>query len=242
MTTPTRADRGQRAGRGSFGFLALLAVTALSLPLLAGCTAGSATAQSTASAPAATSAVVANSPTAQAARDHAIAATSGLHSYTFTSFSVLGNHRVTLQGRAVLPGRLAYSVVSGTHSESVVLIGSARYVRLDAGSWHPAAAKGSTNGSPTATLLAALRASTSLTMNPAGQVLGQISASDAAQVGLLVTGGTSAPLQVTFALDQSGHIALFELKTDVTTTGKAVTLDEVTTYAAFDRASPITAP
>jgi hypothetical protein len=186
--------------------------------------------------------VLPSSAKALVARDHAIAATSSLRSYTFTSSSVLGTHRVSLQGRAVLPNRLAYLVVSGTRSESVVLIGSARYVRLGAGPWHPAAAKVASNGSPTATLLAALRASTSLALNPAGLLLGQISSADAARIGLLVSGGGSAPLHVTFALDHAGHIALFGLKTDVTTAGKAVTLEEVTTYAAFDRALPIIAP
>lgn len=242
MTAPTRADRGQRAGRRSFSLVALLAGTALSLPLLAACTSSSATAQAKTSAPATTSAIVPSGTNADAAREQAIAATSALNSYTFTSSSVLGTHRVTLKGRAVLPGRLAYAVVSGTHSESVVRIGPARFVRLGAGPWHAATAKVATNGSPTASLLAALHASTTLTMNPAGQLLGQISAADAAKIGLLTTGGTPAPIQVIFTLDRSGHIMMFELKTRVTTTGKAVTLDQITTYSAFDHAAPITAP
>ena len=247
MTAATRAERTQRAGRRRFSAGALLLGTTLGLTAVTGCSttptvvgggggpASTATVAAAQTTPAAT-------PAAMALRDRVLATTRALHSYTFASTTILGIHRVSLRGRAVLPGQLTFDVVSGTKRESVVFIGQARYVRIGTGLWRRGAAPATPNSPPLAGLLGALQASSSLTIDPSGRLAGTIAATDAASIGLLKTGASAAPIAVTFTLDQTGHVAVFQIQTKLNASGRTLPFQQTTLYGSFDHAPAIPKP
>lgn len=147
-----------------------------------------------------------------------------------------------MRGRAVLPDRLAFDVVSGIKHESVVRVGAARYVRINAGTWRPGTLQAAPDGSPLAGLIGALQASGSLTVDATGRLVGTISATDAAGSGLLKTGVGAAPITVAFTLDPAGHVTGFRMQTTLSTSGRALAFQQITSYGSFDHAAAVRKP
>lgn len=178
---------------------------------------------------------------AETLRATALAATPALHSYLFSSTSVVNGAQVLVQGRSILPNRLALSFVSAAHHDQMVRIGATTYVKTGSRPWahssHP-----SPTSSPLAGLLLALSASTSLTVDDAGQLVGQLSAADAAASGLVRAGSAVKPISVMFAVDGAGHVTSFTVQTTLIAGGHQVSLRQVTTYASFDNVPPVSAP
>ena len=245
MTTATRAERADRAGRRRISVGALLLGLTLGLTSLGGCsttplgTRGAAASTVTVTA---TQTLPASTPAAEVLRDRVLAATRALHSYAFVSSSILGTHKVSLRGRAVLPDQLMYDVVSGAKHESVLRFGQARYVRIGTGVWHHGTMPKAPEGSPIAGLIRALQASDSLTIDTAGRLVGTIRATDAASTGLLKTGASATPITATFTLDQAGHVAGLQMQTKLKASGRTLAFQQTTSYGSLDRAPAIPQP
>ena len=217
--------------------MALLAACAVSSIVLTGCSNPAATAGS----PPSTAATASSNSATESARTRALAATRGLHSYLFKSTSVLNGNKVLVQGRAVIPDRLALAFVSATRHEDIIRIGQTTYTKSGSTPWKHNAAQ-TVVRSPLAGLLTALSTSRSLAIDPAGRLVGQMSAADATRSGLLKSRTSTAPLTVTFTLDGLGHVTSFSLVAKLNAGGHLVDLNQITVFSGFDMAPPVNAP
>jgi hypothetical protein len=239
MAEPTLA-----VGRRRFVAAPLLVVGAL---VLAACSSGTAASRGTGASSVATSTasvateqLAASTPKAAATRDHVIAATRALHSYSFQSSSSLGGTTIRVVGRATMPDRVASHIVRTGGTQDTVRVRNALFVRAGAGSW-VRSPKAATSSSPLAALVNALTASRALTVN-GSSLSGSVTAADAARLGLLKANGVAGPLQATFVLDARDRVVRSTLTGSLHTTGKDVTFVETTTYGDFDQAAPISTP
>lgn len=238
-------QRWRRLGVATAAFLAV--------PALAACSAGAtkaqpttaSTAPSTSPATPAATADPALAKAAAAALAKALTQTKALRSYAFTATQTLrggAQPQVTsLTGRAVRPTAIAYQLSVGGKVQQVIKVSGRTYLRVPPAAWK-ALAKPSATVDPLASLLPLL---TNLT-NPALQgatLSGTVSGTVLSQAKLAPAGASgtgSSP--VAFTLDKTGHVLSVRLQLTVKAGEKTLTLDEVTTYSALNRAPAIKAP
>jgi hypothetical protein len=233
--------RWRRLGAATAAFLAV--------PTLAACSTSATKAQptntSTAPSTSPTTPAPTADPAAAAALAKALTQTKALRSYAFTATQTLrggAQQQVTsLTGRAVRPAAIAYQLNVGGKVQQVIKVSGRTYLRVPPSAWK-VLAKPSATVDPLASLLPLL---TNLT-NPALQgsnLSGTVSGTVLSQAKLAPGGASGTGTSpVAFTLDKTGHVLSVRLKLTVRAGEKTLTLDEVTTYSALNRAPAITAP
>jgi hypothetical protein len=236
--------RWRRLGAATAAFLAVPALAACSASATKAQPTAASTAPSTSTATPTATATTAD-PAAAAALAKALTQTKALRSYAFTATQTLrggAQPQVTsIAGRAVRPAAIAYQLSVGGKAQQVIKVSGRTYLRVPPAAWK-ALAKPSATVDPLASLLPLL---TNLT-EPAlhGTTLsGTVSGAVLSQAKLAPAGasGTGAS-PVAFTLDKTGHVQSVRLQLTVKAGTKTLTLDEVTTYSALNRAPAITAP
>lgn len=191
--------------------------------------------------------------TAESRLSDARARTQTITSFAFRSVTELPGgsalQRTVVEGRAVLPDRVAYSVTVGSTKAEVVQIGAQSYSRtLPGGRWKSESGTSAT-ASPVVVLQAVLDAADApvdkgdVTFDGRrGRLLEvTLTSEEVRSTGLLdATGGSDVP--VTLALDPDGRV--LRLAVELTVKGGSTTgaLRQVTTYGSFGSVAAVEAP
>ncbi|MDQ1737450.1 MAG: hypothetical protein QOH56_3701 [Pseudonocardiales bacterium] len=182
------------------------------------------------------------SSSADHARVAALTAMRTLHSYAFSSTARLGSGRTTVQGRALLPTNLTYTIATTATRTEVTRLGNVAYARSRSGPWKKLTRPAPANP-PLHSLLAALTAARAVAIDSGGQQLtATLNGHDAAVAGLVTNGNVIGPVSVGFRLDAHHHVTVFTLTATLSASGHGLPLSERTDYSAFNAAAPITAP
>ena len=228
------------------------AATAACLSLLgaAACSSSSTPRTAAATTPSTTSAAPAtgsklDDPLAKVAVAKAIAATKGLHSYSFRAVQALAGgatkQTTVLTGRAVRPASIAYTLTVGSSTQQVVRVGGRTFLRVPPAGWK-ALSKPGPAVDPLTSLLPLLNNLQHARLH-AGVLTGDVAGSALSQAHLAPAGAAAgAVAPVSFTLDAAGRVTSVDLRLSLQAGAKRLQLNESTTFTGFNLAPPIKAP
>jgi hypothetical protein len=165
-----------------------------------------------------------------------------LHSYAFSATARLGSARTTVQGRAVLPTNVTYTIATTSTRTEVRRLGTVTYARSGSGPWKKLSRPAPANP-PLHSLLAALSAARGMTIDPGGlQLRATLDGHDAAAAGLVTNGGVIGSVSMSFGIDTHHHVTAFTCTATLSANGHRVAMSEHTDYSAFNTAVRVIAP